>query len=232
MAEDDTAGTLERLGLTPAELAARFESLGENCELGEVQRRFGAEPLGLFRWSNPSPEAILRGLENDFADLGRNARVELNGETPLPEWILVEPDYNLMQHTHVRRGELPQEVVERQQLGRFHFLRRKLLEDIEQGNKIFVIKSQHELPLETVTDIARALRRKGPTWLLWVVADEEPGRVDVMEEGLLRGRIDYLLPTAFMGASFGMWQTLLAKACALVKSLETAGTSSTLRRAQ
>lgn len=223
MADGNPAGALERLGLAPAELVARFESLGENCELGEVQRRFGAEPLGLFRWSNPSPEAILRGLERDFADLGRNARVELNGETPLAEWILFEPDYQLMQHTHVREGELPQDVVERQQLGRFHLLRRKLLEDIEQANKIFVIKSQHDLPLETVTRIARALRRKGPTWLLWVVADEEPGRVDLVEEGLLRGRIDYLLRTAFNGASFANWLTLLANAFELVSSLGDAG---------
>ena len=220
--QDDAASALGRLGLTPAELVVRFESLGENCELGEVQRHFGAEPLGLFRWSNPSADAILHGLEHDFADLGRNAHVALNGETPLPEWILFEPDYKLTQHTHVRAGELPREVVERQQLGRFQFLRRKLLEDIAQANKIFVVKAQPDLPLDTAARIARALRRKGPAWLLWVVVDAAPGQVEIVHDGLLRGRIDYLLQTAFNDASFGVWLTVLANAYALVASREEA----------
>ena len=221
IARDDVTSVLERLGLSPAELVVRFESLGDNCEFGEVQRYFGTEPLGLFRWSNPSAEAILHGLDTDFADLGRNARVELNTE-PWPEWLLVEPDYDLVQHTHIREGELPRETVERQQLGRFQFLRRKLLEDIEQANKIFVVKAQPDVPLETAARIARALRRKGPAWLLWVVVDARPGRVEIVGDGLLRGGIDYLLRTAFNGASFDMWLTLLANALALVGALDDA----------
>ena len=30
----------------------RFESIGSDCEFGAVQRRYGAEPLGLLRWND------------------------------------------------------------------------------------------------------------------------------------------------------------------------------------
>ena len=124
--------------------------------------------------------------------------------------------------------------MERQQLGRFQLLRRKLLEDIADANKIFVVKSTPDLPLDTATRIARALRAKGPAWLLWGVVDgapgQAPGEVAIVEDGLLRGRIDYLLQTAFLGASFDMWLTLLAKARELVSSLE-AGARPELRHA-
>src|SRR5436305_104536 len=33
------------------DLATRFESLGDNCEFGILQRLEGAEPLGLLRWA-------------------------------------------------------------------------------------------------------------------------------------------------------------------------------------
>lgn len=47
--------SLQRTDMLPSELVARFESLGDNCEFGLVQRHFGAEPVGVFRFPTPKP---------------------------------------------------------------------------------------------------------------------------------------------------------------------------------
>ncbi len=42
--------------ITLQDLMLQFESLGQNCEFGLVQRRAGADPLGLLRFdSAPCP---------------------------------------------------------------------------------------------------------------------------------------------------------------------------------
>ena len=52
------------------QLMLRFESIGEDCEFGSVQRRYGAEPLGLLRWNDASYPALAAALEQDFAGCG------------------------------------------------------------------------------------------------------------------------------------------------------------------
>jgi len=51
-------------------LLMRFEALGENCELGFVQRHFGAEPLGLLRWAGISNASLVTALDTAFAGVG------------------------------------------------------------------------------------------------------------------------------------------------------------------
>src|SRR6185312_11010618 len=53
-----------------ADLVMRFESLGDNCELGLVQRRCGKEPLGLLRFANIMLPSLLRGVSTGFDRLG------------------------------------------------------------------------------------------------------------------------------------------------------------------
>src|SRR5216683_6255225 len=56
-------------GLSARELMYRFASLGDNCEFGLVQRRCGAEPLGLFRFATIGPESLVQLLEAGLDDL-------------------------------------------------------------------------------------------------------------------------------------------------------------------
>ena len=44
-------------------LLLRFESLGADCEFGLVQRRYGAEPLGLLRWNKDTQPLLIDGLK-------------------------------------------------------------------------------------------------------------------------------------------------------------------------
>jgi tetratricopeptide (TPR) repeat protein len=50
-----------------------FESLGgthQGCEFGNVQRHYGAEPLGLLRWAEMTPDNLMAALECGFEGVG------------------------------------------------------------------------------------------------------------------------------------------------------------------
>jgi len=53
------------------DVLGRFESLGDNCEFGFVQRQLGLESGGLFRWSVTSATSLITLLETRFEDLYR-----------------------------------------------------------------------------------------------------------------------------------------------------------------
>ena len=55
------------------DLVTQFESLGgagHGCEFGVFQRHFGAEPLGLLRWAEVQPDALVALLNSEFAGVG------------------------------------------------------------------------------------------------------------------------------------------------------------------
>ena len=193
---DETAllDALERqVGMPPQELLRRFESLGNDCEFGFVQRRCGAEPLGVFRFSNPSAEAVLRLVQANFDGFGNKSFVELDHQEQRREWIVVDPDYDLREHTFIYEGDETEQAVRAQQRARVSLLRRLVIENIREGNKIFVIKSgEGLLSFDIASRIARALRERGPNWLLWVEPGVDVGQVDVVDYGLLHGVIDRL----------------------------------------
>jgi hypothetical protein len=218
---DADRDTLSRTGLLPKDLAEQFNSLGDNCEFGFVQRHFGAEPLGAFRFSNPKADKILQGIQTRFEGLGRNAHAKLDAQTP-PEWIIIEPDYHLRQHTFIRKGN-PREVSIHADAAQFFTLtKRELLDDLDAGDKFFVIKSVPNLPLESAEKIAAAMRLYGPNWLLWVV--DEPGgpNVEIVREGLLKACVNGIQPQGhpqWGKFPFAQWLEAMVQAWELVRSL-------------
>jgi hypothetical protein len=75
----------------PAEqMITAFESLGDNCEFGLVQRRMGAEPLGLLRFSYVELPLLVRGLRCGFEGLGDPNTVEVTAEGPDREFVVRE----------------------------------------------------------------------------------------------------------------------------------------------
>ena len=61
--------------MSDRELVVHFESLGDNCELGLVQRRAGVEPLGLLRFAGVPLRNLVRGLNARFANIAEAWRV-------------------------------------------------------------------------------------------------------------------------------------------------------------
>ena len=177
-----------------AALMAGFESLGDDCELGFVQRNFDATPpLGLFRWSGSSYAKLLAGLENGFAGLG-------DPETTL--LTLVEGEYRLTtpyvtMHTFHTAAADPVEdraAVHRRGCSLLRLLRRKLLAEIAGARRFFVFKSADPgFDLPAMHRLHAALRRHGPAPLLCVALaapGEYGGGVQRLAPGLYAGKLE------------------------------------------
>jgi hypothetical protein len=192
-------GAEKMLGISPAELVARFQSLGDNCEFGLFQRNCGAEPLGLLRFSTTFLQPLLRGLDSGFEGIGNerfvDPQLDTNGQG---EWIVFERQYDLRYHTFVWQHQASREQVQKQESAKLTFLRRKLMEDVVDAAKIFVYKrAERAIPLAEIMPVFLALRRHGNNSLLWVVpadTDHPPGTVEELIPGLLRGYIDQFAP--------------------------------------
>ncbi|HYZ25042.1 MAG TPA: hypothetical protein VE690_23105 [Rhodopila sp.] len=187
-----------RTGLSLAELALRFESLGENCEFGLFQRRCDAEPLGLLRFSSTFMRNLIRGIDTSFDALGATDDIDprLEGGPPR-EYMIHEKKYGLVYHTFVHEGQRSVWLMREQEAARLKFLRRKFLEELQLGQKIFVYKLASGVSEEEILPLYLALNRHGPATLLWVVPAERarpPGTVEVLMPGLLKGYIDRFAP--------------------------------------
>jgi hypothetical protein len=179
-----------------AALLDRFESLGDDCEFGLVQRHFNAEPISLMRWVGSDGPRLVAGLHSRFAGLGDPAATELVWRTDPPEYKLRDPRY-LGAHTWVAE-RLADPAAEAQLLAdgcaRLRLLRRKLLTDIARGRRIFVFKATDAAPGEEgFASVHGALRGVGPAPLLCVRRAENPediGRVEAIGDGLYIGQIE------------------------------------------
>ena len=179
------------------QMIARFESLGDNCEFGLVQRRLGAEPLGLLRFSFIELPSLLRGLRTGFDGLGDPGKTQVTVD-PDGEFVVRETVYGMTYHTFQYETQMTLDTVRQQQATRLNFLKRKLMEDVAAGEKIFVLKRTPALRPEEVLPIYAALNEIGRNWLLWMVpadAAHKPGSIEMLLPGLLRGYIDRFAPS-------------------------------------
>jgi hypothetical protein len=188
----------ERTGFSAPEFMVKFESLGDNCEFGLVQRRCGAEPLGLLRFSTTELATLLRGLDVAFRDLGDPADLEfVLDNAQKPEYVVREKRYGLVYHTFRYKGEVDEEKLAAGEPLRLRFLVRKLVEDLVSANKIFVCKRNEPVMREEILPLYRALNSFGRNSLLWVVPANErmsPGSVETVLPGLFRGFIERFAP--------------------------------------
>jgi hypothetical protein len=183
--------------LPPEQMISRFESLGDNCEFGLAQRRLGVEPLGLLRFSFIELPQLLRGLRRGFEGLGDPDRTTVTVDSKDGEFIVREAAYGITYHTFQFEHQMSLDAVRAQQGARLNFLKRKLMEDAANGEKIFVIKRAHPLRPEEVLPLYAILNELGWNWLLWVVPADQThpsGTVEVLLPGLLRGYVDRFAP--------------------------------------
>jgi len=172
-----------------ADLVQRFESIGDNCEFGLVQRTAGAEPLGLFRFNFTHLDALIAGLDNNFADLAGLGDVEVRWEN---EWIVSEKNYRFVYHTYNHDQTIDPAQLQTEHGRRMRFLARKFLEDLGASDRIFIRKGESPSQIGAIKSLHAAMRRHGGASLLWVCAADRThgaGHVEWLEEGLMRGWI-------------------------------------------
>lgn len=155
------------------ELMFKFESLGENCEFGLVQRRCGAEPLGLLRFASTPMRHLLGALDGRFRGLGAPDTLAVEVSASGQEYMVADKQYGLRYHAWVKVGEMPPDDIHHRESRRLPILVRKMIEDLEGADKTFVIKGMGPVAEEEVLPLVAATRRYGPnTVLLVTLADQ------------------------------------------------------------
>jgi hypothetical protein len=193
-----TGGSTESSALPPDQLMMRFESLGENCEFGLAQRRCGAEPLGLLRFASAPLEKLLTGLESRFEGMGEPDQVKVEVSENGSEYLVVDRRFGFLYHPWILAHEADAEQVRQRETMRLPFLRRKLLEDLEEGRKIFVYHAMAPLRKADALRLFAALRTYGPGSLLWVELanrGHRAGTVEQVRPGLFKAHIDRFAPS-------------------------------------
>lgn len=211
------------------QLVERFQSIGDSCEFGFFQRACGAEPLGLFRFATTTVGGLVRGLHDRFAAFNSpdNLRIFLHNESDR-EFVVAIDAYFMTYHTWFKDTRFDIDKVRAFETKRLGFLARKFIEDLEDGEKILVYKSNGPAPRAKIDKLSRRLRGFGPVTLLWVTeadATHRAGSVERHSDGLLQGHIDRFAPYAQADRpSLGCWLAICEQAHAL--SLGKQGPSS------
>ena len=179
-----------------SELVMSFESIGDNCEFGLMQRTVGIERMGLLRYGGIYDllafVALLRRRFEGFCEGG-----DLKITTFGPEWIADIGSASLNIHTGRIQGLVSREQIEREERAKLQFLANKMMDDLEDGHKTFVYRTiigKRGGPDGTygMDQLYEAMRAYGDCALLWVtVADETHphGTVERVRGRLYRGYI-------------------------------------------
>jgi hypothetical protein len=138
-----------------------------------------------------------------------------------------ESKYGLVYHTFVYENERTPDLMRRQEATRLKFLRRKFVDEVDAGEKIFVFKRGGDIPESEILPLFLALNQRRSNTLLWVV-EEEPrrpgGTVEVLMNGLLKGYIDRFAPSENAhDFSFEGWVRLCVNAFLLNRLMRTSG---------
>lgn len=189
-----------------AEFMLQFESLGDNCEFGVVQRHFGAEPLGLLRFTSTPLRLLAAAIERGFEGVGDPANTDLkvvNGE-----YMTTDKRFLMAMHTFIRETGDDREKRLVSVCRRLRFLRDKLLADLAEAHKIFVYGCTEPLNDDEIQPLWHAIRAYGKNRLLLVRgadASNPAGSVRLLADGFVAGYVDKL----DVGApSFDVWLTI------------------------
>lgn len=189
---------------SPAEVMRRFESLGDTCEFGFVQRHHGIEPISLLRWAGAPLPGLLLALRARFAGLYRREDLmAIDGGS------VVDMKYDLRfhagPHAHENDGTgrrairwteaaLAAHAREARHVG---FLLRTTLETLASRARVFVYKTNAGLAEAEILRLKCALDLYGPQRLLCVrpaAPDAPPGEARLLAPGLKLGTLPRLAP--------------------------------------
>jgi hypothetical protein len=186
-----------RAAMTDAAFIKQFCSLGNNCEFGAAQRRLGAEPADLLRWSGVDANDVIRMLHTQFDGIDDGAAMGLEKH----------PDGNVMGwhercrflwHAHMTpEVDVEIEALRTREVKRLRRLAEKLGSELAEASRIFVIKPSnwHGMGVEEAREILAAMRSFGgdPT-LMFVHDGAQHPTLEVIEPNLLHGIVPKFAP--------------------------------------
>jgi len=203
-----------------AELLGRFESLGDTCEFGFLQRRHGVESLGLFRFAGIRLHRLLDGLEDNIAALGAPDQLRIMSDGQDGSHDIYHRRYGYVYHTFRPDDELHDHDFQRREAGRLRFLWRILQGDLKAAAKIFVIRTADPACERHLRLLMALLRRHGDVTLLWVVeavSAAQVGQVIDLGGNLLKGHVAYLTSDKAYDFAEDSWLQVCAAALRLAR---------------
>ena len=203
--------------LTPEALMLRFENIGDNCEFGLVQRHFTADPIGLLRFAGlRNPRRLIRFLTDKFGRFGEPGM--LSAQVIGSEYFVIDKIYDLSYHTFRDQREATAEEVIRENEIKIDYMKRKFVEDLEEGAKIMVYKRVVTDDMHEIIALHAALNSFGTVnKLLWVTqadGDHAPGDVEWIGDRLLKGYVGTISLTNAHDFDAGIWLRLCRNALA------------------
>jgi hypothetical protein len=190
-------------GLAIPDLAGCFESLGHNCEFGMAQRAMAHEGLGLLRFGGIPVDKLVEALDLGFEGIEAPdnlmvylSEADLDANRHEREFVVHDRRYGTEFHTgDFESGSTPEAVVAKF-AKHLAFLRRKMLEDVVSGHKIFVFQHPGAPTLAHIWPILNVLRSHGPNTLLFVTdqGPHAPGTVEQIDDDLFHGFVGRLAP--------------------------------------
>ena len=224
--------------ISDSELMLNFESIGDSCEFGLVQRKAGAEPLGLLRFSGVPVRHLIRALDHRFAGIAEpeNVRVQLeNGE-----YMVKLTKYDFIYHSFILEHQMDQTELHQREVRRINYLAREFIADLEAPTKILVFRQNEPLLAHDLALLSAALRRYATHTMLWVLAAQPghpPGTVEIADDHLMLGYISWLAPRndahnfdheswlKVLRAAYALWRSAESNESAVNTPLETAAVS-------
>jgi hypothetical protein len=198
-----------------------FESLGDDCEFGNVQRHFGSNNLGLFRFAATDIDGLIAAFDHGLDRLIAPETIEIVREQG--EYRTRIACHGMLFHTHVPTAASTLADIEAHEIQRLRLLARKFVEDLEEGRKIFVYKSARIAAVK-MQDLAGRLRRFGPNYLLGVTLTRDArklGKLDLLSDGVALGYIDRF-DWDMSRCSVPHWESICLQAHAIWHRLEQA----------
>lgn len=202
------------------DLLMQFESLGgtgHGCEFGIYQRDRGAEPLGLLRWTDLGHEQLSDALETEFEGVGtpEQTLIFVPDTDMRKQYWTRDRRFYMVSGTSVFLDEVSEEKLFPQLCRRLQFLRRKMIDDLRAGKKIFVYKNMfRNLTDDELDRLYNAMRRYGDNtlfYLRYADATHPDGMVEWARPGLLVGYIEHFTSSpedAFIGKPYDSFHRL------------------------
>jgi len=215
----EEAEKLANAGASIRELATDFESLGNNCELGIVQRSFGAEPLGLLRWAGINHiDILINALNGHFQGLGEPENVAYETLAGWDHPTPIDKRYGFYFHTDLDASKAlgqPEELRKIAELEgrRLKFLAGKLFNLLQTGEKILVYRQKQGPDPAQIERLFKAVRVYGRNTLLVVIEDpsRDPGSIEIKKDGLILAYIGCLSNSNPPQIDFDTWRRIIVE---------------------
>ena len=157
-------------------LYTKFESLGNNCEFGIVQRTVGFDPPGLFRNVGfHAVEQMISAISLNFYGMFEEGNFDFSIPDGWEDWRLDCKIYGFGFHTGMPltltrdSPEWSKRVASTMVV--FRYLKEKIQEDLALGEKMFVYRSFEKVSSHTVRRLLGAIQLRSRAALLYVRAD-------------------------------------------------------------